>query len=60
MHLRPQALPYLLDHPDGYVIPRADALVLGGTFEVGVADARPDPAACERILAANRAFFARR
>jgi glycine/D-amino acid oxidase-like deaminating enzyme len=57
VHLRPQPLPYLLDHPDGYVVPRADALVLGGTFEEGVAEARTDPAACARILADNRRFF---
>jgi glycine/D-amino acid oxidase-like deaminating enzyme len=57
VHLRPQALSYLLDHPAGYMVPRADALVLGGTFEEGVADARTEPAACARILADNRRFF---
>jgi glycine/D-amino acid oxidase-like deaminating enzyme len=57
VHLRPQALPYLLDHPTGYLVPRSDALVLGGTFEEGVADPRADPAACARILADNRRFF---
>ena len=57
VHLQPQPLPYLLDHPDGYMVPREDALVLGGTFEVGVADARAEPAACARILADNRRFF---
>jgi len=30
------------------------------TFEVGVADARAEPADCARILAANRRFFADR
>jgi D-amino-acid oxidase len=57
VHLRPQPLSYLLDHPDGYMVPRSDALVLGGTFETGVADLRPDPAACARILEDNRRFF---
>ncbi|HEY4393284.1 MAG TPA: FAD-dependent oxidoreductase [Polyangia bacterium] len=57
VHLRPQALPYLLDHPTGYLVPRSDALVLGGTFEQGIADPRTDPAACARILADNRRFF---
>jgi glycine/D-amino acid oxidase-like deaminating enzyme len=57
VHLRPQALSYLLDHPDGYMVPRGDALVLGGSFEEGVADARTDPATCARILADNRRFF---
>jgi len=31
--LRPQALSDLLDHPTGYLVPRSDALVLGGTLE---------------------------
>jgi glycine/D-amino acid oxidase-like deaminating enzyme len=57
VHLRPQALSYLLDHPTGYVLPRTDALVLGGSFEEGIADARTDPATCARILDDNRRFF---
>jgi D-amino-acid oxidase len=57
VHLRPQALPYLLDHPAGYLVPRTDALVVGGSFESGVADARTDPETCARILADNRRFF---
>jgi hypothetical protein len=58
VHLRPQALPYLLDHPTGYLVPRRDALVVGGSFEEGIAEARPDEATCARILDANRRFFA--
>ena len=57
VHLRPQALSYLLDHPTGYMVPRADALVLGGSFEEGVAETRTDPATCARILDDNRRFF---
>jgi hypothetical protein len=57
IHLRPQALSYLLDHPAGYMVPRADALVLGGTFEEGISEARTEPAACARILDDNRRFF---
>jgi D-amino-acid oxidase len=57
VHLRPQALSYLLDHPTGYMVPRADALVLGGSFEEGIAEARTDPATCARILDDNRRFF---
>lgn len=57
VHLRPQPLSYLLDHPAGYVVPRTDALVLGGSFESWVSDARTDPATCARILDANRRFF---
>ena len=59
VHLKPQPLSYLLDHPNGYMVPRSDALVLGGTFEEGVTQARPDPATCARILDDNRRFFAR-
>jgi len=55
--LEPQALPYLLSH-EGYLFPRTDALVLGGTVERGASDAAPDPARCERILAQHRRFFA--
>jgi D-amino-acid oxidase len=57
LHLRPQALPYLLDHPAGYLVPRSDALVLGGSFEEGVADASTDAVTCARILDDNRRFF---
>jgi glycine/D-amino acid oxidase-like deaminating enzyme len=57
VHLRPQALSYLLDHPNGYMVPRSDALVLGGTFEEGMAEARTDAATCARILDDNRRFF---
>lgn len=46
------------DHPDGYMVSRADALVLGGSFEAGISDARADPKTCARILADNRRFFA--
>ena len=48
---------YLLDHPAGYMVPRADALVLGGSFEEGMTDARTDPDTCARILDDNRRFF---
>jgi glycine/D-amino acid oxidase-like deaminating enzyme len=57
VHLPPEPLPFILDHPDGYLVPRSDALVVGGTFESGVTDLTVDPAVSRRILAANRAFF---
>lgn len=57
VHLRPQPLAYLLDHPTGYMVPRSDALVLGGSFEEGIGEVRTDPATCARILADNRRFF---
>ena len=56
VHLEPQALPYLLSHA-GYVFPRRDGVVLGGTIERNVTSARPDPSACRRILERNRRFF---
>lgn len=59
VHLRPQALPYILDHVDGYVLSRRDALILGGSFEAGVDDPHPDNATRARILQVNRRFFAR-
>jgi glycine/D-amino acid oxidase-like deaminating enzyme len=58
VHLRPQRLPYLLNHPAGYLFARSDALVLGGSFERGRSDTAVDPAVCTAILDANRAFFA--
>jgi glycine/D-amino acid oxidase-like deaminating enzyme len=57
VHLPPVPLPFIPDHPAGYLVPRTDALVVGGTFETGVADTAVDPVVSRRILAANRAFF---
>lgn len=56
VHLRPKPLPYLLLH-EGYVFPRHDAVVLGGTFEKGIADPTPDPVMAARVLEMNRRFF---
>jgi len=41
----------------GYMFPRADGILLGGTFERDVWDATPDPAAIARIVESNRRFF---
>jgi glycine/D-amino acid oxidase-like deaminating enzyme len=57
IHLRPRQLPYLLVHKDGYIFPRTDAIVVGGTFEKGVEDMTPDPAMGKVILENNRRFF---
>ena len=57
VHLQPQDLPYLLSH-SGYLFPRNDALVLGGTVERGESRAQPNRAACLRILDNHRRFFA--
>jgi D-amino-acid oxidase len=42
----------------GYMFPRADGILLGGTFERGVWDTTPDPADIARILASHKRFFA--
>jgi D-amino-acid oxidase len=41
----------------GYMFPRADGILLGGTFERGVWDTNPDPAAIARILDSHRQLF---
>jgi glycine/D-amino acid oxidase-like deaminating enzyme len=58
VHLPAQPLPYLLDHPAGYVFPRSDVLVLGGSMEDGRWDTTVDPVVSARILEVNRSFFA--
>ena len=55
--LEPQDLPWLLSHRDGYVFPRSDALLLGGTTEHDVWEMTPDPSAGDEILRRNRDFF---
>ena len=40
----------------GYMFPRSDGIVLGGTFELDQWDARPDPAMIAGILASHKAF----
>ncbi len=42
----------------GYMFPRPDGIVLGGTFERGEWSTQPEPAAIERILASHRRLFA--
>jgi len=41
-----------------YMFPRADGVLLGGTFERGVETPEPDPAETERIVRNHRMFFA--
>jgi glycine/D-amino acid oxidase-like deaminating enzyme len=40
-----------------YMFPRSDGIVLGGTFERGVASLEPDPATTARILAGHQELF---
>jgi D-amino-acid oxidase len=42
----------------GYMFPRADGILLGGTFERDEWDASPQPADIARIIAAHQALFA--
>jgi len=41
----------------GYMFPRPDGIILGGTFEVDEWDATPQPADIARILASQKRFF---
>lgn len=41
----------------GYMFPRPDGILCGGTFEKGADTAEPQPRSIERILARHRAFF---
>ena len=42
----------------GYMFPRADGILLGGTFELDQWDAAPQPQAIAEILASHRRLFA--
>lgn len=49
---------YTLYHGDfGYMMPRKDGILLGGTFDVGVDSTTPDPAIEARLLAAHAKVF---
>ncbi|MFL5115775.1 MAG: FAD-dependent oxidoreductase [Microvirga sp.] len=42
----------------GYMFPRSDGILLGGTFERDMFDPTPDPAAIARIIERHKRFFA--
>ena len=42
----------------GYMFPRPDGILLGGTFELDQWDATPDPATIQRIIVDHKRFFA--
>ena len=42
----------------GYMFPRPDGIILGGTFEVGEFDATPNPETIAKIIARHKAFNA--
>jgi glycine/D-amino acid oxidase-like deaminating enzyme len=56
--LMPQpGIDYNLIHGDYYMFPRADGIVLGGTYQRGETSTVPDENAARRIVAAHRDFF---
>jgi glycine/D-amino acid oxidase-like deaminating enzyme len=56
--LAPQpAVDYITLHGAHYMFPRSDGIVLGGTFQHGIADLQPDPATQANIVADHAAFF---
>ncbi len=57
VHLFPEPLEYLVTHRGGYIFPRHDAIVLGGTWEPGVREARPNPLTQRQLLARHRRWF---
>ncbi|HVF37108.1 MAG TPA: FAD-dependent oxidoreductase [Sphingomicrobium sp.] len=48
---------YAFSGLDGYMFPRNDGILLGGTFERGEWEARPQPDAIARILARHQRLF---
>ena len=56
--LAPQSeVRYALTLPAGYMFPRADGIILGGTFERGEWSTVPEPAIIQRILSSHRELF---
>ncbi|MEP5340713.1 MAG: FAD-dependent oxidoreductase [Algibacter sp.] len=53
--LKPQELPYL--YGNGYIFPRRDYLILGGTFEEGNDDPTPDIETCKEIIEMHKKNF---
>jgi len=57
--LEPQPeVQYAFTGGPGYMFPRADGIILGGTFEHDQWDPTPDPRTIARIVAAHKRFFA--
>ena len=56
--LQPQAeVLYAAAGSWGYMFPRLDGILLGGSFERDVWDTTPDPARIERIVGRHKQFF---
>jgi glycine/D-amino acid oxidase-like deaminating enzyme len=57
--LEPQPeVQYALTGGPGYMFPRPDGVILGGTAELDEWDTNPDPQTIQRIIAAHERFFA--
>jgi glycine/D-amino acid oxidase-like deaminating enzyme len=57
--LEPQPeVQYAFTGGPGYMFPRPDGIILGGTFEVDQWDTTPDPATIAKIVSDQRRFFA--
>jgi len=50
---------YAFTGGDGYMFPRADGIILGGTFELDQWDTNPEPEVIARILASHQQLQAR-
>jgi glycine/D-amino acid oxidase-like deaminating enzyme len=56
--LEPQPeVQYALTGGPGYMFPRPDGIILGGTFELDQWDTTPEPATIARIVTAQKRFF---
>jgi glycine/D-amino acid oxidase-like deaminating enzyme len=56
--LEPQSdIRYAITGGPGYMFPRADGIVLGGTFERDVWEPVPEPAEIDRIVRSHKRFF---
>jgi glycine/D-amino acid oxidase-like deaminating enzyme len=49
---------YAITGGPGYMFPRPDGIILGGTFEFDQWDATPQPATIARLVENHRRFFA--
>ena len=48
---------YAFTGSSGYMFPRPDGIVLGGTFELDQWSTAPEPEAIAQIIASHREFF---
>jgi glycine/D-amino acid oxidase-like deaminating enzyme len=57
-YLKPQPnVDYALSHDQLYMLPRTDGILLGGTYELGMASLTPDMDKKWKMLSRHKAFF---